>query len=100
MGVPGSVKGLRALFLKLASILEVPLRRIRQAKHEVHREIVSTYYSQNLVAFMRSVLQEIPRLIFSLLRQISEQHDARPSARLPTRISLEDPDVCINYTCV
>eukprot|EP00913_Durusdinium_trenchii_P035113 g32847.t1 len=57
---PDSIKGLRALFLKLASILEVPLRRIRQSGNESHAALVSEYYSAGLVRFMRSVLQERP----------------------------------------
>ncbi|CAK9051777.1 unnamed protein product [Durusdinium trenchii] len=92
---PDSIKGLRALFLKLASILEVPLRRIRQSGNESHAALVSEYYSAGLVRFMRSVLQEgdgtdislektlttgktlentlndIPRLIFQLLAQLA-----------------------------
>lgn len=83
---PSSVKGLRALFLKLSSILETPLRRIRQAGSANLETFVSGYYSARLVAFMRSVLQEIPRLIFKLLAQISE-HKLQ---RLPPRISLLD----------
>ncbi|CAJ1333158.1 unnamed protein product, partial [Effrenium voratum] len=69
---PDSVKGLRALFLKLASILEVPLRRIRQAGNAAHASLVSGYYSASLTEFMRSVLQDIPRLVFRLLGQLSE----------------------------
>lgn len=87
---PGSVKGLRALFLKLASILEAPLLRIRQARNSAHESLVSSYYSESLVEFMRSVLQELPRLIFGLLHQISEQRAARPPEPLPSRISLEE----------
>lgn len=68
---PDSIKGLRALFLKLASILEVPLRRIRQSGNESHAALVSEYYSAGLVRFMRSVLQDIPRLIFQLLAQLA-----------------------------
>eukprot|EP00929_Paragymnodinium_shiwhaense_P079857 TRINITY_DN41625_c0_g1_i1.p1 TRINITY_DN41625_c0_g1~~TRINITY_DN41625_c0_g1_i1.p1 ORF type:complete len:1211 (+),score=268.80 TRINITY_DN41625_c0_g1_i1:174-3806(+) len=87
---PRAVKGLRALFLKLASILEAPLLRIRQAKSEAHEKLVAAYYSKSLVVFMQNVLQEIPRLIFGLLHSISEQHAARPPEPLPSRISLEE----------
>eukprot|EP00927_Polykrikos_kofoidii_P036963 TRINITY_DN31146_c0_g1_i1.p1 TRINITY_DN31146_c0_g1~~TRINITY_DN31146_c0_g1_i1.p1 ORF type:complete len:1221 (-),score=211.99 TRINITY_DN31146_c0_g1_i1:190-3852(-) len=87
---PGSVKGLRALFLKLASILEAPLLRIRQAGNSAHESLVSSYYSESLVEFMQSVLQELPRLIFGLLDQISAQGAARPQEQLASRISLEE----------
>lgn len=86
----GSVKGLRALFLKLASILNTPLRRIRQAGNSAHEELVSGYYSQRLEDFMRAVLQEIPRVIFRLLQEISELTAARPPEPLPSRWPLEE----------
>merc|ERR1740117_2072856 len=54
---PGSVRGLRALFLKLASILESPLKRIKHIKNQLHEQVVVDYYSQRLVNFMREVLQ-------------------------------------------
>ncbi|CAE6954563.1 washc5 [Symbiodinium sp. CCMP2592] len=85
---PDSVKGLRALFLKLASILEAPLRRIRQAGNSSHASLVSGYYSSRLVEFMRSVLQEIPCLIFRLLGQLSTLESAQLPKSLPSRISL------------
>ena len=85
---PDSVKGLRALFLKLASILETPLRRIKQAGNSSHASLVSGYYSARLVEFMRSVLQEIPRLIFHLLGQLSTLESAQLPKSLPSRISL------------
>ena len=85
---PDSVKGLRALFLKLASILEAPLRRIRQAGNSSHASLVSGYYSNRLVEFMRSVLQEIPCLIFRLLGQLSTLESAQLPKSLPSRISL------------
>ncbi|CAE8624168.1 unnamed protein product, partial [Polarella glacialis] len=85
---PDSVKGLRALFLKLASILEAPLRRIRQSGNESHKSLVSGYYSARLVEFMRSVLQEIPRLIFGLLGELSTLDAARLPSSLHSRVSV------------
>eukprot|EP00931_Biecheleriopsis_adriatica_P006924 TRINITY_DN108266_c0_g1_i1.p1 TRINITY_DN108266_c0_g1~~TRINITY_DN108266_c0_g1_i1.p1 ORF type:complete len:1198 (-),score=267.36 TRINITY_DN108266_c0_g1_i1:180-3773(-) len=87
---PDSVKGLRALFLKLASILEAPLRRIRQAGNNSHASLVSGYYSGKLVEFMRAVLQEIPRLIFRLLGQLSAIEAEQPPSALPSRIGLAE----------
>jgi len=70
--------------------LEAPLRRIRQVKNSAHENFVSQYYSSNLVIFLRSVLEEIPRLIFGLLGQISEQKAARPDDRLASTIPLDE----------
>lgn len=86
---PDSVKGLRALFLKLASILQVPLHRIRQAKNQAHYELVSGYYSSRLEQFMSSTLQEIPRLHFGLLAEIVERAAAKPGA-LGSRMNLTE----------
>eukprot|EP00435_Cladocopium_sp_Y103_P048828 s1452_g14.t1 len=87
---PESVKGLRALFLKLASILEVPLRRIRQSGNESHASLVSNYYSAGLVQFMRSVLQDIPRLIFQILAQLATLNASVSPVAWPSRISFAE----------
>eukprot|EP00405_Crypthecodinium_cohnii_P027702 CAMPEP_0206508780 /NCGR_PEP_ID=MMETSP0324_2-20121206/58540_1 /ASSEMBLY_ACC=CAM_ASM_000836 /TAXON_ID=2866 /ORGANISM="Crypthecodinium cohnii, Strain Seligo" /LENGTH=1223 /DNA_ID=CAMNT_0053999717 /DNA_START=13 /DNA_END=3684 /DNA_ORIENTATION=+ len=86
---PSSVKGLRALFQKLASILQVPLGRIRQARNNTHLDLVSNYYSGRLEQFMTSVLQEIPRLHFDLLAQIARFGAARVT-KMPSKINLSD----------
>lgn len=53
----------------MASALETPLLRINQA-HSSDLSSVSQYYSRELEAFARRVLQVIPETVFGLLAQI------------------------------
>lgn len=66
---PSLVIKLRATFLKLASALEIPLLRINQA-HSGDLVSVSQYYSNELVNYVRKVLQIIPRTMFQLMAKI------------------------------
>ncbi|EDW41676.1 WASH complex subunit homolog 5 [Drosophila sechellia] len=66
---PQAVIGIRAVFLKLASTLEVPLMRINQARSE-DLVSVSNYYSTELANFLRRVLQIVPETMFSILAKI------------------------------
>jgi WASH complex subunit strumpellin len=66
---PRAVILLRAVFLKLVSILDVPLTRIVEASSPDY-ESVADYYSGELVEFVRRVLDVIPRSIFSNLSEI------------------------------
>ena len=53
---PSLVTKLRATFLKLASALDLPLMRVNQA-NSPDLVSVSQYYSSELVAYVRVVLQ-------------------------------------------
>lgn len=66
---PGSVILLRAVFLKLASILDVPLTRIHQCASD---DVVSVaeYYSGELVDYVRRVMEVIPQSVFRILAGI------------------------------
>lgn len=66
---PSSVILLRAVFLKLASILDVPLTRIHQCGSE---DVVSVaeYYSAELVDYVRRVMEVIPQSVFRILAGI------------------------------
>jgi|EP00945_MAST-04E_sp_MAST-4E-sp1_P006604 WASH complex subunit strumpellin len=66
---PKAVILLRAVFLKLVSILDVPLTRIVESSSPDY-ESVADYYSGELVAFVRRVLDVIPRSIFQNLSDI------------------------------
>ncbi|XP_041358411.1 WASH complex subunit 5-like [Gigantopelta aegis] len=66
---PSLVIKLRATFLKMASALDLPLMRINQA-NSLDLMSVSQYYSGELVAYVRKVLQIIPQTMFSLLANI------------------------------
>lgn len=65
---PYLVINLRAIFVKLASALEIPLLRINQA-HSDDLESVSHYYSRQLVDYVRRVVGIIPTNIFRLITQ-------------------------------
>ena len=62
---PSLVIKLRATFLKLASALDLPLLRINQA-NSPDLVSVSKYYSGELVAYVRKVLQVLESLLISL----------------------------------
>jgi WASH complex subunit strumpellin len=66
---PFSVLKLRATFLKLVSILDAPLTRINQA-NSPDLSSVSQYYSSEVAAFMKSVLQVIPENMFAILSEV------------------------------
>eukprot|EP00051_Salpingoeca_urceolata_P033878 m.22586 g.22586 ORF g.22586 m.22586 type:complete len:1163 (-) comp6876_c0_seq1:95-3583(-) len=66
---PPLVIKLRATFLKLASALDLPLVRIGQA-NSPDLLSVSEYYSGELVAYVRKVLQIIPESMFQILEQV------------------------------
>ncbi|CAF0980049.1 unnamed protein product [Rotaria sordida] len=66
---PSLVTKLRATFLKLSSALDLPLVRINQVGSN-DLMIVSHYYSGELVAYVRKVLQIIPETMFSMLANI------------------------------
>lgn len=76
---PSTAVLLRATFLKLASILDVPLIRISQCDSP-DQTSVAEYYSSELVDFARDVLDVIPRSVFKLLADIIEiqTHHLRP----------------------
>nr|CCA20608.1 PREDICTED: hypothetical protein [Albugo laibachii Nc14] len=66
---PSSVILLRAVFLKLASILDVPLTRIYQCDSG---DVISVaeYYSGELVDYVRRVMEVIPQSVFRILAGI------------------------------
>lgn len=81
---PSLVIKVRATFLKMASALDLPLMRILQANSPDLRS-VSKFYSGELVAYVRKVLQIIPRTMFGLLALII-QKQTNQIKELPTRL--------------
>uniref|UniRef100_A0A3P8ZEI8 WASH complex subunit 5 n=1 Tax=Esox lucius TaxID=8010 RepID=A0A3P8ZEI8_ESOLU len=81
---PSMVTKLRATFLKLASALDLPLLRINQA-NSPDLLSVSQFYSGELVAYVRKVLQIIPESMFTSLAKIIKLqiHDIM---EVPTRL--------------
>lgn len=66
---PNTCLRLRATFLKLSSILSLPLVRISQAA-SADDVTVADYFSSELVAYVRGVLEVIPKTVFTILDQI------------------------------
>ncbi|XP_044765893.1 WASH complex subunit 5 [Coccinella septempunctata] len=81
---PTVVNKLRAIFLKLASAMEIPLLRINQA-HSKDLISVSEYYSGELEIYVRKVLQIIPMMMFGKMSRIIEMQ-TKVLKELPTRL--------------
>jgi len=81
---PDVVLFLRATFLKLSSILSLPLVRISQceSKDDVS---VAEFYSSQLVAFVRKVLEVIPRSVFKILDESIQLQTTRLK-EIPTKL--------------
>ncbi|EFC38863.1 predicted protein [Naegleria gruberi] len=81
---PSLIIKMRSTFLKLSTMLELPLVRISQAKSQ---DIVSVsqYYSSELVKFVRFTLEIIPMSMFSILNKIIEVQTNRLE-ELPTKL--------------
>ncbi len=66
---PSTCLRLRAVFLKLSSILSLPLVRISQAG-SADDVSVADYFSGELVSYVRNVLSVIPITVFKILDEI------------------------------
>ncbi|XP_053606278.1 WASH complex subunit 5 isoform X2 [Plodia interpunctella] len=84
---PAVTSRLRALFLKLASAMEIPLLRINQAGSE-DLVSVSQYYSNELIKYIQRVLQIIPEMVFSIVEKIIELQ-TWTIKEVPTRLEKE-----------
>ena len=85
---PATAVLLRSTFLKLASILDVPLIRISQCDSP-DQVSVAEYYSGELVAFVRRVLDIIPVSVFRVLDQIVEIQTHRLTP-LPVKFEVQN----------
>ena len=85
---PATAVLLRSTFLKLASILDVPLIRISQCDSP-DQVSVAEYYSSELVAFVRRVLDIIPVSVFRVLDQIVEIQTHRLTP-LPVKFEVQN----------
>lgn len=84
---PAVTSRLRALFLKLASAMEIPLLRINQA-HSDDLVSVSQYYSNELIKYIQKVLQIIPEMVFSIVEKIIDLQ-TWTIKEVPTRLEKE-----------
>lgn len=69
---PNILIRLRALFIKISSALEIPLMRINQCGGAEELVSITRYYSNELVKYVRKIVQIIPHSIFNLLKSIIE----------------------------
>ncbi|CRL01964.1 CLUMA_CG015404, isoform A [Clunio marinus] len=69
---PSILIRLRALFIKMSSALEIPLLRINQCGGAEELVSITRYYSNELVKYVRKIVQIIPHSIFNLLKSIIE----------------------------
>eukprot|EP00986_Skeletonema_menzelii_P002865 scaffold837_cov217-Skeletonema_menzelii.AAC.1 len=81
---PSNVNLLQGFFLKLSSSLDGPVVRLKQL-NSPKVERVTGYYSSQLVAFVRNVLEIVPVSVFGILVQISDIFERRLQ-RLPLKI--------------
>ncbi len=81
---PKSVVLLRSVFIKLASILDVPLVRISQLNSP---DIISVaeYYSGELISYVRDVLEVIPVTVFNVLTKLIDL-ETRELKRIPSKV--------------
>lgn len=84
---PTVISRLRALFLKLASAMEIPLLRINQA-HSDDLISVSQYYSNELIKYIQKVLQIIPEMVFNIVEKIIDLQ-TWSIKEVPTRLEKE-----------
>lgn len=84
---PAVTSRLRALFLKLASAMEIPLLRINQA-HSDDLLSVSQYYSNELIQYIQKVLQVIPEMVFNIVKEIIDLQ-TWTIKEVPTRLDKE-----------
>ncbi|KYQ93508.1 hypothetical protein DLAC_06205 [Tieghemostelium lacteum] len=84
---PKCVLKLRATFLKLVSLLDLPLVRISQCMSPDIKS-VSEYYSGELVAYVRRVLEIVPKSMFLILKQIIHMQ-TNTIQELPTKVDKE-----------
>ncbi|XP_069359283.1 WASH complex subunit 5 isoform X2 [Maniola hyperantus] len=84
---PAVTSRLRALFLKLASAMEIPLLRINQAQTD-DLVSVSQYYSSELIKYIQKVLQIIPEMVFNIVEKIIDLQ-TWTIKEVPTRIEKE-----------
>ncbi|KAL2650279.1 hypothetical protein R1flu_018407 [Riccia fluitans] len=86
-GEPFTVLKLQCLFLKLRSILDIPLLRISQC-NSLDLLSVTEYYSSELVVYVRAVLEIIPVSMFAILNDVIAAQTRR-LRDLPGRLEKE-----------
>ena len=85
---PSLVIEIRSMFLKLATMMEIPLSRIHEAKSP---DLISVgeYYSKKLVDFVRRVLAIIPSSMFEQLIKVIRLMTGDVLKPVPTKLPKE-----------
>ena len=81
---PSNVSLLQGFFLKLSSSLDAPVQRLDQL-NSPDAARVTDYYSSQLVAFVRNVLEIVPVSLFAIIVQMSDIIERRLQ-RLPPKV--------------
>lgn len=81
---PSNVSLLQGFFFKLSSSLDGPVERLKQL-NSPNASRVASYYSSQLVAFVRKVLEIVPVSVFAIIVQMSDILERR-LARLPSKV--------------
>lgn len=81
---PSNVSLLQGFFLKLSSSLDGPVERLKQLNSPEAARITA-YYSSQLVAFIRNVLEIVPTTMFAIVVQMSDIIERRLQ-RLPLKV--------------
>ena len=102
---PEIVIKLRSAFLKLASMMDLPTIRIQQCNSN-DLESVCNFYSCELIAFVRRVMEIVPKTMFQLLTHIIHLQTGQLE-ELPTKLPrdqmrrfVSSPAYCNSYVFV
>lgn len=89
---PNNVGQLRALFLKLKSILVTPTTRLLQHGNMSNEfSALTHYYSESIVEFVRDILDIIPISMFSTLKRIVDIQEKKLMS-LPSKVEVDSLD--------
>ncbi|XP_024525295.1 LOW QUALITY PROTEIN: WASH complex subunit 5 [Selaginella moellendorffii] len=69
---PFTVSKLQCLFLKLRSVMDIPLLRLYQSQ-SADLDSVSEYYSSELINYVRNVLEIVPASMFTILNGVIKE---------------------------
>ena len=84
---PSNVSLLQGFFLKLSSSLDGPVERLQQLNSPDTARIIE-YYSSQLVAFVRNVLEIVPSSVFAIMLQMSDVIEHRLQ-KLPQKVETD-----------
>jgi len=84
---PYKAISLRALFLKLSDVVEVPIFRMKQSNATTITK-TTNFYTDRLTSFIKEVLEVIPKSLFSIILEIIKLKE-QTLRRLPVKIQVD-----------